>query len=220
MFHIDDLIETGAKKIIVPPFRHGVPAAPVAATRRRCMAPLALDLPENRPRIAPADRVLWACLARCPSRKLTLRPRVRFRDGQPQISPSGGIGWALPAAVGIQLADMSRPVCALIGDGSSMYSIQALWTAAHLKLPITYIITNNASYRILKQRLLSFHGNNHFIGMDLSDPHIDFAAMARSMGVAAERITEADAVVPALEAACANPEPNLLNIAVDGRVGG
>ncbi len=55
---------------------------------------------------------------------------------------------------------MSRPVCALIGDGSSMYSIQALWTAAHLKLPITYIITNNASYRILKQRLLSFHGNN------------------------------------------------------------
>ncbi len=101
-----------------------------------------------------------------------------------------------------------------------MYSIQALWTAAHLKLPITYIITNNASYRILKQRLLSFHGNNHFIGMDLSDPHIDFAAMARSMGVAAERITEADAVVPALEAACANPEPNLLNIAVDGRVGG
>ena len=92
MFHVDDLIETGAKKIIVPPFRHGVPAAPVAATRRRCMAPLALDLPENRPRIAPADRVLWACLARCPSRKLTLRPRVRFRDGQPQISPSGGIG--------------------------------------------------------------------------------------------------------------------------------
>jgi benzoylformate decarboxylase len=133
---------------------------------------------------------------------------------------SGGIGWALPAAIGIQLADMGRPVCALIGDGSAMYSIQALWTAANMKLPMTYIITNNASYRILKQRLLSFHDNNNFVGMELSDPPIDFTAIARGMGVTAERITEADALMPALAAAFANPGPNLLDICVDGGVGG
>ena len=133
---------------------------------------------------------------------------------------SGGIGWALPAAIGIQLADMDRPVCALIGDGSAMYSIQALWTAANMKLPITYIITNNASYRILKQRLLSFHDNNNYVGMELSDPPLDFTAIARGMGVTAERITEADALMPALAAALANPGPNLLDICVDGGVGG
>jgi benzoylformate decarboxylase len=131
---------------------------------------------------------------------------------------SGGIGWAVPAAVGIQLADMSRPVCAIIGDGSAMYSIQALWTAAHMKLPMTYIITNNSSYRILKQRLLSFHGNDNFIGMDLNDPPIDFTAIARGMGMTATRITEAEKVVPALRAAFANSGPNLLDIAVDSHV--
>jgi benzoylformate decarboxylase len=131
---------------------------------------------------------------------------------------SGGIGWAVPAAVGIQLADMNRPVCAIIGDGSAMYSIQALWTAAHMKIPVTYIITNNSSYRILKQRLLSFHGNDSFIGMDLKDPPIDFTAIARGMGVTAIRITVAKDVVPALRTAFANPGPNLLDIAVDDHV--
>ncbi|NQW00894.1 MAG: thiamine pyrophosphate-binding protein [Rhodospirillales bacterium] len=132
---------------------------------------------------------------------------------------SGGIGWALPAAIGIQLADLSRPVCAIIGDGSAMYSIQALWTAAHLKLPMTYIITNNASYRIIKQRLLAFHKNSHFVGMDFSDPPLDFTAIAQGMGLTAERITEADALAPALAAAFAHDGPNLLDIAVDGHVG-
>jgi len=146
----------------------------------------------------------------------TLRP---YRDRYDHHAfASGGIGWGLPAAVGIQLADMSRPVCAIIGDGSAMFSIQALWTAANMKLPMTYIITNNSSYRILKQRLLSFHGNDNFIGMDFNDPPIDFTKIASGMGVAAERITEADAVVPALRAAFANPGPNLLDIAVDDRV--
>ena len=72
---------------------------------------------------------------------------------------SGGIGFALPGAIGIQLAQPERPVVAIVGDGSAMYSIQALWTAAHLKLPITYVICNNASYRIIKERLRAFHGS-------------------------------------------------------------
>ncbi|MEK9725363.1 MAG: thiamine pyrophosphate-dependent enzyme [Rhodospirillaceae bacterium] len=131
---------------------------------------------------------------------------------------SGGIGWAVPGAIGVQLADLSRPVCAVIGDGSSMYSIQALWTAANMKLPMTYIICNNKSYRIIKQRLKLFHGNDHFVGMDFVDPPIDFVGLAKSMGVEAERIEDPAKVKSAIQAAMVNPGPNLLDIVVDGTV--
>ncbi len=70
----------------------------------------------------------------------------------------GGIGWGLPAAIGAKLALPDRPVVALIGDGSAMYTVQALWTAAHYKLPVIWVIFNNTSYRILKQRLVAMRG--------------------------------------------------------------
>ncbi len=131
---------------------------------------------------------------------------------------SGGIGWGLPASVGVALAQAPRPVCCFSGDGSAMYSIQSLWTAARMKLPITFVIADNGGYRIIKQRLLAFHGNDHFIGMDFADPSIDFAALARSLGMPAERITEADALTPALERAFASPGPKLLDVVVEGSV--
>jgi benzoylformate decarboxylase len=131
---------------------------------------------------------------------------------------SGGIGWGLPGAVGVQLALPDRPVVAIIGDGSAMYSIQALWTAAHLKLPITFIIANNQGYRIIKQRLLAFHGNDNYIAMDFTDPPIDFVALAGSLGMTAERITEPGAVRPALENAVASNSPTLLDIMVERTV--
>jgi benzoylformate decarboxylase len=131
---------------------------------------------------------------------------------------SGGIGWGVPAAVGVALAQAPRQVLCYSGDGSAMYTIQALWTAAHLKLPITYVIANNGGYRIIKQRLKSFHGNDRFIGMDFADPKIDFAALARSMGMPAEHIADPDAVAPALRRAFATPGPKLLDVVVDGKV--
>ena len=131
---------------------------------------------------------------------------------------SGGIGWGLPAAVGVALAQAPRPVCCYAGDGSAMYSIQALWTAAHHKLPITFVIANNGGYRIIKQRLLSFHGNSHFIGMDFADPAIDFAALARAMGLPAETLAEPEAVPAALQRAFTTAGPKLLNVVVEGRV--
>ena len=132
----------------------------------------------------------------------------------------GGIGWAMGASIGIQLAHPDRPLVSIIGDGSAMYAIQALWTAAHLDLPITYIIVNNKSYRILKQRLLAFHDNDNFVGMDMVDPEIDFVALAGSLGVTAERITAPDAVRPALDAAIASRRPTLLDVVVENSVGG
>ena len=103
----------------------------------------------------------------------------------------GGIGWGLPAAIGVKLALPDRPVVALIGDGSAMYTVQALWTAARYKLPIVWVIFNNTSYRILKQRLVAMRGlaeqADTFVGMELTDPAIDFVGLARSLGIEAQR---------------------------------
>ena len=127
---------------------------------------------------------------------------------------SGGLGFALPGAVGISLAQPGRPVLAVVGDGSTMYGVQALWTAAHLKLPITYVITNNRSYRILKERLVSMRATDRFTGMDLRDPEIDFTGLARSMGVPAERVTDPQGIAPALRAAQQSGGPRLLEVMV------
>ncbi|HWV81205.1 MAG TPA: thiamine pyrophosphate-dependent enzyme [Hyphomicrobiaceae bacterium] len=131
---------------------------------------------------------------------------------------SGGIGWSVPASVGISMAQKDRPVVCIVGDGSAMYSIQALWTAAHHKLPITYIICNNGGYRIIKQRLKLFHGNEQFVGMDFVEPAVDFTALAKSMGLEAHRITDPAALEPALRKATSTPGAKLLEVVVEGHV--
>ena len=131
---------------------------------------------------------------------------------------SGGIGWGVPASIGIALAQAPRPVCCFSGDGSAMYSIQALWTAANMKLPITFVIANNGGYRIIKQRLLSFHGNAQFVGMDFEDPAIDFRGLAESLGVPSQRIEDPAELRGALEKSYATPGPKLLDVVVDGSV--
>jgi benzoylformate decarboxylase len=103
----------------------------------------------------------------------------------------GGIGWGLPAAIGVKIALPDRPVVALVGDGSAMYTVQGLWTAAHYRLPIIWVIFNNTSYRILKQRLVNMRGlaeqADNFVGMNLTDPAIDFVGLARSLGIEGQR---------------------------------
>jgi benzoylformate decarboxylase len=133
---------------------------------------------------------------------------------------SGGIGFAMAGAIGVSLALPGRPVVAIVGDGSAMYSIQALWTAAHLKLPITYVIPDNRGYRILKERLRARQGSAAFIGMDLRDPEIDFVRLAESLGVPAQRITDAADIVPALRAAVGGGGPHLLDVSVADGFGG
>jgi len=127
---------------------------------------------------------------------------------------SGGLGFAVPGAVGVSLALPGRPVTAVVGDGAAMYGIQALWTAAHLRLPITYVITHNRGYRILKERLVSMRKSDRFVGMDIRDPVIDFCALAQSMGVAARRIADPQDFAPALRDAAASGAPRLLEVMV------
>jgi len=131
---------------------------------------------------------------------------------------SGGIGWAVPGSVGVALAQAPRPVCCYVGDGSAMYSIQALWTAAHFKLPITYVIPNNGGYRILKQRLKAFHGNENYIGMDIADPAIDFAGLATAMGVPGERVADPEKLRETLHRAFRAGGPRLVEVMVEGSV--
>lgn len=127
---------------------------------------------------------------------------------------SGGIGFAMAGAIGISLALPDRPVVAVIGDGSALYTIQALWTAAHLHLPITYVIANNRGYQILKDRMKALRGAEFYQGMDFLDPPFDFVGLARSMGVSAERIDSPDALALALREAQAAGEPRLLDVTV------
>jgi benzoylformate decarboxylase len=121
-----------------------------------------------------------------------IRSLIRSDDPQSYFGlRGGGIGWGLPAAIGAKLALPDRPVIGLIGDGSAMYTIQALWTAAHYRIPVIIVILNNTSYRILKQRLHAFRGHaeqvDNYVGMELIDPAVDFVGLARSLGIEAER---------------------------------
>jgi benzoylformate decarboxylase len=147
---------------------------------------------------------------------LGLRPH-RHRYGYHALA-SGGIGWGLPASVGVSLANPASPVVCFSGDGSAMYSIQALWTAAHHKLPLNVVIANNGGYRIIKQRLLSFHGDHNFIGMDFADPPVDFASIARSLGLEAMRIGDPRELQPKLTDAFKRPGTKLIEVMVDGSV--
>jgi benzoylformate decarboxylase len=147
---------------------------------------------------------------------LTLRPH-RSRYDYHALA-SGGIGWGLPASVGASLANLSRPTVCFSGDGSAMYSIQALWTAAKHGLPLTFVIANNGGYRIIKQRLQSFHQDTHFVGMDFVDPTIDFTGLARSLGLEAIRVTEPGELTATLSRAFTDPAPKLIEVVIDGTV--
>jgi len=128
---------------------------------------------------------------------------------------SGGIGWGIAASVGVQIALPARRVVAVIGDGSAMYCIQALWSAANMKLPMTFLILNNGGYQILKNRLKLFHGNDKPIGMDFKDPPIDACAVAKGFGVAAERVDSAAGFEAALNKSLATKSgPTLIEVMV------
>jgi len=147
---------------------------------------------------------------------LSLRPH-RDRYGYHALA-SGGIGWGLPASVGVSLANPQRPVVCFSGDGSSMYSIQALWTAAHHKLPLNVVICNNGGYRIIKQRLLAFHGDDHYVGMDFVDPPVDFSGLAKSFGLEAIKISNPAELKPKLSDAFNRPGAKLIEVMLSNSV--
>jgi benzoylformate decarboxylase len=144
--------------------------------------------------------------------------RGAMHDHLPIVAPdtfytcaSGGLGHGLPAAIGVALARPEARVIAFLGDGSSMYAIQGLWTAAQLKLPITFIIANNGRYEALEQFGRHF-ALDSVVGTKL--PRIDFVALAQAQGVPATRVDRADALDAALCATFLGAGPMLLDVTI------
>jgi benzoylformate decarboxylase len=149
-----------------------------------------------------------------------LRRLLRTNDPQSFYGlKGGGIGWGLAAAVGVKIALPNRPVVALIGDGSAMYTIQALWTAAHEKLNIVYVILNNSSYRILKQRTNALKQlaaqTDTYVGMDLTEPRVDFLSVAKGMGLTAYKAHTLEEVRAYLAKGIGAEGPVLIDVEID-----
>jgi benzoylformate decarboxylase len=128
---------------------------------------------------------------------------------------SGGLGYALPAAVGVALAKAGQRICCVIGDGSFMYSLQALWTAVQQALPLTIIVVNNAGYGAMRSfsRVLGVEGAP---GIEL--PGLDFVALAQGMGCPGLAAADPQALEAALQTGLAAPGPMLVEVAVDAAI--
>jgi len=128
---------------------------------------------------------------------------------------SGGLGYGLPAAVGMALGRSERRTVCLIGDGSAMYSIQALWTAAQRKLPLTVVVINNAGYGAMRSFSQVMQVRN-VPGLDL--PDIDFVKIAEGMGCDAVRVEKSSELASALKRSLAHPGVSLVEVIVDSAV--
>ncbi len=130
----------------------------------------------------------------------------------------GGLGWGMPASLGVSLARDREPVLCVVGDGSAMYSPQALWTAAHEQLPIVFAVVNNRQYLILKGYLRGMGRDSvqagRMVAMDIDDPPVDFVGLARSMGVDATLVEKAGDVGDAVSAALEAGRPHLLELPI------
>jgi benzoylformate decarboxylase len=128
---------------------------------------------------------------------------------------SGGLGYSLPAAVGMALGQPKRRTVCLIGDGSAMYSIQALWTAAQRKLPLTIVVINNEGYGAMRSFSQVMQVRN-VPGLEL--PGIDFVQIAQGMGCDAVRVTRSSELGPALKRGLAHDGASLIEVMVDSAV--
>jgi benzoylformate decarboxylase len=169
----------------------------------------------------PADAIL---VDEAITASTDLARTVQFeRVGDYVGARGGGIGQALPGALGVKLAHPERPVLAVSGDGSAMYSIQALWTAAHHDLAVVFLILNNREYRILKHNMDTYRQRfgakpeRGYPHMDLVAPDLGFVELARGMGVDGARVSKPDELRPAIEKALAGRRPFVLDVAVEGR---
>lgn len=135
----------------------------------------------------------------------------------------GGIGQGIAGALGVAVASPKRPVVCISGDGSAMYAIQALWTAAHLDLPIVFVILANREYRILKHNIdvyrqkFAITSQEPYAHMDLGGPTLGFVEMAAGMGVGGTRVTKPEAVAKAIKAAFASGKPHLVEVAIEAK---
>jgi benzoylformate decarboxylase len=196
-------------------------------------APRSRPLPEPRaprPRAEPSPRMSVAfalqtlaevrdaadiVVEEAPSSRPALQAYLPItRSGTFYTMDSGGLGYGMPAAVGVALAKPGTRVIAVIGDGSSMYSIQALYSAVQLDVPITFVILNNSRYAALQEFApeFGFADTDPVQGTDL--PGLDFVSLAAGMGCQGERVSDANRLHEVLRAALRSPKPRLVEVVV------
>ena len=154
---------------------------------------------------------------------LPLFRSVTFNEPGSFFSLRGGaLGWAIGGSLGIQLARPDRPVVCIVGEGSAMYGIQGLWTAAYYDLPVTYVICNNRSYRILKQFLVDYYypalglkdRQSDYIGMNFSKHSLDCAGVAMGFGVEGFKVEKPNQLRTTLEKAFSLGRPALVDVQI------
>jgi benzoylformate decarboxylase len=163
--------------------------------------------------LRPGDSII---VEEAPSTRGPVQRHLRISQPESFFTcSSGGLGHSMPAAVGVALGmgdrGTARKVIALIGDGSAMYAIQSLYSAAQLGLPITFVIVNNSRYQALHHFSQRF-GIERPVGTDL--PGIDFVGIAKAQGCDGRRVTRAAELGPALQSAFAAAVPTLVEVVV------
>jgi benzoylformate decarboxylase len=198
---------------VMPPHREPAPRQPLPAHGERIPVPFFMQtLADVRPR----DSIVFE---EAPSARGAMQRHLPILEpGTYWTMDSGGLGHGLAAAMGVALAQQQRGgthrVIAMIGDGSAMYSIQALWNAAQLQLPVTVLILNNRRYGALQNFAphFGFAPGAPLVGTDL--PALDFVALAAGHGLAATRVSDGAALATALRGAIETPGPVLLEVAI------
>jgi thiamine pyrophosphate-dependent acetolactate synthase large subunit-like protein len=170
----------------------------------------------------PADTVVFdEALTSSPALTRYLPPR---QIGHYFVTRGGSLGVGIPGAIGLKLANPDKTVVGFTGDGGSMYTIQALWTAARYNIDAKFVICNNRSYKLLQLNIQQFWQEesipvHHFpLSFDLSHPAIQFDQMARSMGVEAIRIEKPEEIESAIKIALAHKGPFLLDVVIEGDI--
>lgn len=136
----------------------------------------------------------------------------------------GSLGVGVPGAIGLKLANPDRTVIGFSGDGGSMYTIQALWTAAHHKVDAKFVICNNRSYKLLKHNIQRYWDERQYderefpASFDITNPDIDFVSLAAGMGVPAVKVERPEEIGPAIERMLGTPGPFLVDLVVSGEV--
>ena len=199
---------------LLPQTKRAMPAGRILPPAPQAAEPIPAEFLLNALSAAmPDDAVL---VEEAPSHRPAMQKFMPMR-GQDSFCTmaSGGLGFGLPAAVGTALGRPGiRTVC-LVGDGSAMYSIQALWTAAQRKLPLTVVVINNSGYGAMRSFSQVMQVRN-VPGLDL--PGIDFVSIAQGMGCDAVRVSTSSELAPALKRGLAHPGTSLIEVMVDSAV--
>ena len=182
---------------------------------------LARFMQELAPRL-PTDAIIFdEALTSSPDVTRYWVPRT---PGQYFLTRGGSLGVGIPGSIGAKFANPDKTVIGFTGDGGSMYTIQALWTAARHNLDVKFVICNNGSYRLLQVNIEAYWKERQYpahdypLCFDLSQPPIQFAGLAEAMGVNGARIEKPDQIGPALDKALSHRGPFLLDVVVEGNV--